>query len=403
MFPTTLKTFVHPHSVYKLELPAIWDQVIEKDGESCGFGPHERDDVGLWISILPMSVDTERLQEDLPKLMEQSLAKAEANNLRKDPTLNHYGLIADMAKTGEGGNYWIIAGGDIVLFASSQVPIAERDLWNPPFHKMMASLHITRDNELLARQVANEVLRQLKDKHPDQDFAFDNNNIRGKNQIVYLSNLTREVKAAPARRDKIIKRFVDTLSQPSAVDFGHEVWEEIRNCVVPVLKPRDYVEREGPTRHFFVNEWLSDILICYAIRHKNVFRFVTSWDLGRWNLPGEALHDQALANLTATAWPKQLIGSGAKDGRVIVVMTDDNLASSRLLCPDLHKMFAEPLGSPFWAGIPSRDTLVLFSNRRELKQRIGRRLKKDYNASAYQITPQPLLVTPDGVAVGRSK
>ena len=102
MFPTTVKSFVHPHSVYRLEYPAIWDQVVEKDGESCGFGPHERDDIGLWISILPMSVDTTRLQEDLPKLMEQSLEKAEAVNLRRDPTLKHYGLIADMTKEGEG-------------------------------------------------------------------------------------------------------------------------------------------------------------------------------------------------------------------------------------------------------------------------------------------------------------
>jgi hypothetical protein len=35
--------------------------VTEKEGEACGFGPHERDDVGLWISILPMSVDTDTL------------------------------------------------------------------------------------------------------------------------------------------------------------------------------------------------------------------------------------------------------------------------------------------------------------------------------------------------------
>jgi uncharacterized protein YtpQ (UPF0354 family) len=403
MFPTTLKTFVHPHQVYRLEHPSIWDQVIEKDGASCGFGPHERDDVGLWVSIMPMSIDTARLENDLPKLMEQSLEKTEATNLRHDPTLRHFGLIADMTKEGEGGNYWIVAGGDVVLFASTQVPPAERDAWNPAFFKLMASLHITRDNELIARQVANEVLRQLKEKHPDQEFEFDADKIKGKHQVVYLSNLTREVRAAPARRDKIIKRFVETLSQPEASEFGHEVWEEIRGCVVPVLKPRDYVERDGPTRHFFVNEWLGDVLICYAIKHKNMFRFVTGWDLGRWSLPGETLHDQALANVAALPWPRQLVSSGGKDGRIFVIMTDDNLASSRLLCPDLHKMFSGPLGSPFLAGIPCRDTLVLFSNRRELKQRTCRRLKKDYNASAYQITPHPFLVTRDGVAPGPTK
>ncbi len=49
MIPAILKTFVQPQSVYQLEYPGHWDEVIEKEGESCGFGPHDRDDVGLWI------------------------------------------------------------------------------------------------------------------------------------------------------------------------------------------------------------------------------------------------------------------------------------------------------------------------------------------------------------------
>src|SRR5438876_6522992 len=108
MFPTTLKTFTHPRSVYRLEYPAHWDEVIEKEGESCGFGPHDRDNVGLWISILPMSVDTDKLAQDLPKLMEQSLEKTQAKNLRQDTTLKHYGLMADMTKEGQEGHYWIV-------------------------------------------------------------------------------------------------------------------------------------------------------------------------------------------------------------------------------------------------------------------------------------------------------
>ena len=400
MFPTPLKTFIQPHKVYRLEHPAHWDQVVEKDGESCGFGPHERDDVGLWISIMPMSVDTDRLTEDLPKLMEQALEKTEATNLRRDTTLHHFGMIADMTKEGEGGNYWIIAGGDVVLFASTQVPPAERDVWNPPFYKLMASLQITRDDEMLVRKVANEVLAQLKKSHPDQEFDFDADKIKGKNQVVYLSNLMREVRAAkPERRDHIITHFVETLSQPTATDFGYEVWEEVRGNIVPVLKPRDYVKAEGPTRHFLITEWLADVLICYAIRSKNMFRFVTGWDVNRWGLTAEALHEQAIANLVALSWPKQLMGARTKgEGRIIVVDTDDNLASSRLLHPDLYKMFSGPLGSPFMAGIPCRDTLVLYSNRRELKQRTARKLKKDHGASAYPITAQPFLVTRDGIA-----
>jgi uncharacterized protein YtpQ (UPF0354 family) len=404
MLPITLKTFVHPHSVYRLEYPAHWDQAVQKDGESCGFGPHERDDVGLWISILPMSVDTDRLAEDLPKLMERSLQETGLKDLRPDPTLRHYGLIAEINKEGQGGHYWLVAGGDVVLLASSQVPEAERDAWNPIFQKLMTSLEITRDDELVLRKVSNEVLAQLRKRYPDQDFEFDGNKIKGRDQVVYLSNLYREVRSAPDRSEKIIQRFVETVGQPAASDIGHEEWADARTRILPVLKPRDYVHSDGPTQHLLTTEWLADVLICYVIRSKKMLRFVTGWDLNRWGLETATFHEQAMSNLAAMPWPKQLVGSRARDsGRVIVVDTDDGLASSRLLHPDLHRLFSGPLGSPFWAGIPCRDRLVLYSNRRTLSQRINRQLRKDHDASAYSITPRPFLVTRDGIAPASPK
>lgn len=400
MLPITLKTFVHPHNVYKLEYPAHWDQITQKDGESCGFGPHDRDDVGLWISILPASIDTDRLAQDLPNLMKDALGKSGAGNPRPDPSLHHHALVADMTKEGEGGYYWIIAGGDVVLFASSQVPAAERDEWNPPFQKLMESLQITRDKELLMRQVANEVLRQLRERHPDQEFEFDEDNrIRGKGQMVFLSNVYREVQRSPERKDSIIKNFVKNLSRSAHADIGEETWEDAQPRILPVLKPRDYLDPEGPTQHLLTQEWLADVVICYVIKSKKFFRFVTGWDVDRWGTTAADLHQLAVQNLTKLPWPKQLIGAKVRDsGRVIVVDTEDGLASSRLLDPNLHRIFRDALGSPFWAGIPNRNTLVLFSDRRVLKQKIGRRLHKDCRSSAYSITSRPFLVTQDGVA-----
>jgi uncharacterized protein YtpQ (UPF0354 family) len=404
MFPTPLKKFQQPQEVYRLEYPAHWDQVTQKEGASCGFGPHDRDDVGLWISVMPMSVDTERMHEDLPRLMQDSLAQTGAVNMRRDETLRVHGLIADMSKDGEGGNYWVLAGGDVILFASTQVPVAERDLWNPLFYQVMRSLEITRDDALFHRQVANEVLAQLRSKYPDQDFKYDNQEnketIRGNDRVVYLSNIVREAKGASSKqRDAIITRFVKSLGQTAAADLGSEVWDEIKRSVIPILKHRDYVGSEGPTQHLYRREWLADVIICYAIRNKNIFRFVTGWDLNRWGLAEQTFHDQAMENLIGAPWPKQMMGARTKEGgRVIVVETEDKLPSSRLLHPELHKLFSSALGSPFLAGIPCRDRLVLYGNRRELKQKIARRLRKDYNASAYSITPNPFLVTPDGVA-----
>src|SRR5579883_2223881 len=213
MLSINWKKFLHPAGVYRLEYPAHWDQVQKDEARSCGFGPHERDDVGLWISLMPVSVDTERMADDLPKILEQAIPQMQGGEVRRDPTLRHYAVKADMLKEGEGGHYWLIAGGDVVLFASSQVPAAERHIWNPAFERLLATLEITRDEELALRQLANEVLMMLRQRHPEQDFQHDEKGIRGRNRVVFLSNLYREVRAAPDRRAQIIRHFVKSLGQ----------------------------------------------------------------------------------------------------------------------------------------------------------------------------------------------
>ena len=165
------------------------------------------------------------------------------------------------------------------------------------------------------------------------------------------------------------------------------------------MKPRSYIDSDSATRYSLVSEWLADLVICYALRSKDIFRFVTTADVDRWQTDAQALHQVAVANLCRLAWPTKLEGARQRDGgHVIVIATKDGLASSRLLHPDLHRLFRGPLGSPFRAGIPDRDTLVVYSDRRRPKQRIERQLRKDHRTSSYPITPRPFLVTPDGIA-----
>ena len=399
MNPIHLKKFVHPAEVYRLEYPAHWDQLQKDEGRSCGFGPHDRDDVGLWISLMPVSIDTERLSDELPKIMHQALPQMEGGNICRDPTLRHYSVKADMLKEGQGGHYWLVAGGDVVLFASSELPVAERDVWNPIFEQLMASLEITRDEELAYRQLTNEVLQKLRERHPEQDFQMDEKGIRGRNRVVFMSNLYREVRSSPGRRDEIIDHFVQSLGESMDLHLGEETWEDARPRLLPLLKPRSYVESASVPRHSLVNEWLDDVVICYALRSKDIFRFVTTADTDRWEQTLESAHEVAITNLCNLGWPSKLEGARQPDGgRLIIVATGDGLASSRILHPDLHRLFSGPLGSPFRAGIPDRDTLIVYSDRHRLRIRTEKQLRKDFRSSSYPITPRPFLVTADGIA-----
>jgi uncharacterized protein YtpQ (UPF0354 family) len=393
------KKFLHPAGVYRLDYPAYWDQVQKDDARSCGFGPHDRDDVGLWISLMPVSVDSDRLAEALPEILNQVLPHMEGGNVRRDPTIGHYGIKADVQKEGEGGHYWLIAGGDVLLFASSQLPAAERHIWNPTFERLLTTLEITRDEELALRKLTNDVLVLLRQRHPEDDFQLDEKGIRGRNRVVFLSNLYREVRAAPARRAQIIEHFVQSLGQSMDLPMGRESWEEAQDRLLPLLKPRSYLNSNSASRSSLMNEWLADVVICYALRSNDIFRFVTNSDADRWQTDAEAVHRVALANLCRLTWPTKLEGARMRDrGRVILIATSDGLASSRLLHPDLHRLFCGPLGSPFRACIPDRDTLVVYSDRRGVRQQTERQVRKDHRTSSYPITPRPFLVTPDGIA-----
>jgi uncharacterized protein YtpQ (UPF0354 family) len=268
----------------------------------------------------------------------------------------------------------------------------------------MSTLEITREEELAYRQLTNEVLAMLREQHPEEDFRADEQGIKGRNRIVYMSNLYREIRESPSRRTEIVEHFVKSLGQSIDLPLGQESWEEAKARVLPVLKPRSYLESNSATRQMLVSEWLADVVICYVLRSKDIFRFVATAELDRWETDAQTLHDVAIANLCALGWPTRLEGARQPDGgRVIIVATGDGLSSSRILHPDLHHLFSGPLGSPFRAGIPDRDTLVVYTDRHRIRQQTEKTLRKDHRKSGYPITPRPFLVTPDGIAPARTK
>ena len=120
-----------------------------------------------------------------------------------------------MHKEGEGGHYWLVAGGDVVLFASSQVPVGS-GYCNSPFERLMASLEITRDEELALRKLTNEVMVMLRERHPEQDFQADERKC-GQNGSGSATSTARSGRARVART-KIIKHFVESLA--SSMDMS---------------------------------------------------------------------------------------------------------------------------------------------------------------------------------------
>ena len=183
---------------------------------------------------------------------------------------------------------------------------------------------------------------------------------------------------------------------------GREELDDVRDNILPVLKPSAYIEPETATERLVRTEWLGDVIICYAIRTEKVFRLLTDWDLNRWSMRHGVLHEVAIRNLARLPWPERMEGARQAGGRLIMVDTNDSLDASRLLHPELHRLLSGPLGSPFYAGVPNANTLVAFSaGDNSLFDHVLRQIQRDYHTSAYSITPQPFLVTSSGVTLAK--
>jgi uncharacterized protein YtpQ (UPF0354 family) len=401
MAPIQLTTFVHPAKAYRLQYPAHWENLSQDDGRSCGFGPCGRDDVGLWITIMPMSIDTDRTEDELPGIFQQAIDSGSAN-MRADMSLRHFGLKADTTKEGEGGSFWMLIGGDLVLLASSQAPVTEREIWNPQFDRLMASLEITRDRELLLRKTADDVYKRLRELFPDEDYQLEEDVIRGRDQRISLANVYKQVVASPGRRQKIVEQFVEGLASMTENPPGEERLDRVRDSILPILKHAAYLKTGTATGRLVATRWLGDVVICYAIRSERVLRLLTDWDLNRWDMTQDALHEVAIRNLARLPWPESLEGARRAGGRLIIVATNDSFDASRLLHPDLHRLFCEQLGSRFYAGIPACDTLVAFSgDDPSFCLHVLRQIRRDHDSSAYPITTQAFVVTSGGIALAQ--
>ena len=65
--------------------------------------------------------------------------------------------------------------------------------------------------------------------------------------------------------------------------LGYETWEDARDRLLPLLKPRSYLESEfGHVGIRWRANAVADVVICYALRSNDIFRFVTTADADRW-------------------------------------------------------------------------------------------------------------------------
>jgi hypothetical protein len=158
---------------------------------------------------------------------------------------------------------------------------------------------------------------------------------------------------------------------------------------------------------FFPAHWLSSapdivstdfpsrIRIGYVVRGDGNYSYVMRPQLeGAETSLGE-LHEAALRNLRSMPMPELKIGETPGGPELYLGETEDNFTASRILLPDVQRVFVDELGPEYFAAIPCRDWFICWSRNQvdEWKSRNAESAKQIFLDDEYNLSPDVFLVS----------
>ena len=178
-------------------------------------------------------------------------------------------------------------------------------------------------------------------------------------------------------------------------------WATIQPRLRPQFMPAEYVQR-APIVHLPVGEEIDNagVLIGIVLDSEAGYSYVRQEDGALWGRTPEELFDAAVANLQEAS--RELpMAMFPEPNLAIVIETKDGYDAARLLVPGIREFVAEKLGEPFFAGIPNRDFLIMWSREasEEFQTFCRQKIGEDFQQQDHPLTPQILLATAEGVDV----
>ncbi len=407
-------TFQHPQNLFEIDYPAHWLVQQESDGSVEFSVPNTDGWVGLMIFRTPLTLDTTIIEQSgkWEELATAMFAKVDSTNVRTDPTIIYNNFTADRPEPEQAGQRWYVLGADLILGISSSCSIDQKETYLPLFERMLSSLRVCREDELLATRIIKRIQNALVAQLPNRTIEVKGLKVVADNFELSLDNLLSQVKRDPAMLDEIVDHFIQGtigLSQ-SNEELGQESWESVRYRIQPLLKPGKYIQEvnQKTNRHkdskngsaFLISApWLADLRICFALDNKDTFRFINSMDLERWGVSLETLMRISTENLAAYPDPQLHVMKLSDDMPGIAALQPSGGApSSYLLHPKLFQIAATHLGRDIVAAVPSRDALMLFEYRNE-PETLQRAVAHDFDTTNHPISERLFRVTPDGIAL----
>ncbi len=411
-------TYVHPDNLFVIDYPAHWKVAKDNDGSVEFTSPNTKSWGGMMLFRVALPIDIEQIEKtgQFRQLAVAMFAKVNSTNVRSDPTILYDNYTADRpaesgTEPGQAGQRWFVMAADLMLGISTRCSVENRETFISLFERMLSSLRIKRDDELLATRIITRIHGAIVAALPDAKITIEGSTIKTDKFEISVGNLLAQVKRNPAKFDEIVDQFIQGTIGLSRTDevLGQELWDEVRSRIHPLLKSDKYIqEANARTLHrdqasddsaFLISApWLADLRICFALDNKDTFRFISNYDMQRWNVSLETLAQVAIDNLEALPEPELLTMSNDGGLSVGVIQPHAGAASSYLLHPKLHEIASRQLNGELAAAIPARDALVLFEYRGQ-RAALLEAVAHDFATTSHPISDRLFQITPDGIAL----
>lgn len=256
-----------------------------------------------------------------------------------------------------------------------------------------------------AKEFRDRVLKILRREFPNEEFAVDDREgvIAWKEAEFGLHSLHADAvrlgvtdeqlrEAVVTHFDKVIKMAeLGKLVVPSD-------WEVARERVRLQLMPANLI-REGISIAYPL---LDEVVVSVVIDSPHGYAYVRHEDLAKWNMSHFDLYEIACENLKQAS---EGIEISFIDGppSMIVLQTQDGYDAARVLLPEFRQFAAVRLGTPFFAAIPNRDFLILWSQSEDssFHEQIKNQVRVDTASQSHPLTSTILVVTEEKIRIAR--
>lgn len=247
-----------------------------------------------------------------------------------------------------------------------------------------------------------QVLSILHEEFPNEEFRPGTHpeGIAWLDTEISLHNLHMDLAVSSLdladMRPTIVEHFNRVVQLTQMAKSGMELeWAQVQKKLRLQIMPAAF-ERHGSSIIFPL---LPEVVVSIVVDSDFGYSYVREIDLERWSINRVDAYELAKQNLDENSRELKInYFVGPPD--LMAVDTTDGYAAARLLLPELRKFVAGRLGSPFYAGIPNRDFLVMWAKPRDkaFTTRIRTQLNSDFRNRSHPLTNRILVVTPETIS-----